>query len=186
MGVALALSAADRGAEVTLIAGPSVTKLPAGMDVVRIASALELQEAVETAVTDADVLIMAAAVADFRPELATKQKVKKTEGEDHWDLRLVKNPDILASVERKGLIKIGFAAETNDLIANAQAKLERKGLEMIIANDAVATIGSENSEASFITRGNPEPELLPQMSKSALAARIIDRVEMLLTARDAS
>lgn len=183
MGIALALAAADRGAEVTLIVGPSVSNPPGGMEVVRITSTLELQQAVEEAVTGADVLIMAAAVADFRPESATDQKVKKTDDEDHWDLRLVKNPDILASVNRAGLIKIGFAAETSDLLANAQGKLERKGLEMIIANDAVATIGSPDSEATIITRGNATPEQLPRMGKSALASQIIARVASILAPR---
>lgn len=185
MGVALALAAADRGADVTLVVGPSVANPPGGMNVVRITSTLQLQRAVDEAVADADVLIMAAAVADFRPESATAQKVKKTDDEDHWDLRLVKNPDILASVDVPGLIKIGFAAETNDLIANAQGKLERKGLEMIVANDAVATIGAPTSEATIITRGASEPERLPTMSKSALAVHIIERVEALIDVRDA-
>lgn len=180
MGIALALAAADRGADVTIIAGPAVANLPDGMDVVRITSTLELQDAVEHAVNDADVLVMAAAVADFRPESATDEKVKKKDDEEHFDLRLTKNPDILASVERDGLVKVGFAAETSDLLANAQGKLERKGLEMIIANDAVATIGSPESEASIITRGRAEPEQLPRMDKSDLAAQIMDRIEALL------
>lgn len=176
MGIALALAAADSGADVTLIVGPAVANPPVGMNVLRITSALELQAAVGEAIEDVDVLIMAAAVSDFRPESATAEKVKKTDGEDHWNIRLVKNPDILATTEREGLIKIGFAAETNDLLANAQNKLERKGLEMIIANDAVATIGSANSAATIITRGNPVPDTLPEMSKTSLAGEIIARI----------
>lgn len=183
MGIALALAAADRGANVTLIVGPTVANPPSGVDLVRITSSLQLQDAVNDAVADADVLIMAAAVADFRPESVADQKVKKTDGENEWHLRLVKNPDILASVHQDGLIKIGFAAETNDLLTNAQRKLERKGLAMIIANDAVATIGSPNSTATIITRGSTEPESLPEMSKSALASRILDRVTSLLETR---
>lgn len=138
---------------------------------------------VEDAVTEADALIMAAAVADFRPESVTEKKVKKTDDEDDWSLRLVKNPDILASVNREGLLKIGFAAETHDLLANAQSKLERKGLEMIIANDAVATIGAQDSTATIITRGQPEPDEMPGMSKSALASEILDRIVALFEAR---
>ena len=160
MGIALALAAADRGADVKLIVGPTVANPPLGMDVVQVTSALELQAAVDDAVVDADVLIMAAAVADFRPATTTNEKVKKTDDEDEWNLNLVKNPDILASVQRDDLMKIGFAAETNDLIANAQSKLERKGLAMIIANDAVATIGSPDYTATILTRGEPSPEQL--------------------------
>lgn len=184
MGVALAVAAADRGAEVTLIAGPTVAQTPPGMNVVRITSALELQEAVETAIDQADALIMAAAVADFRPETAMDRKVKKTDDEDNWTIRLVKNPDILASVQRDKLLKIGFAAETDDLVENAQGKLERKGLAMIIANDAVATIGSPNSAATIITRGGGTPEALPEMSKTALASEIMDRVVALHNQKD--
>lgn len=181
MGIALAMAAADRGADVTLIVGPTVANPPAGVNVVQITSALELQAAVDEAVAGAEVLIMAAAVADFRPATSTDQKVKKKDGEDDWNLNLVKNPDILAGVNRDGLMKIGFAAETNDLIANAQSKLERKGLAMIIANDAVATIGSSNSTASILTRGNPDPEQLESMSKTELASVILARVEELLS-----
>lgn len=183
MGIALALAAADRGADVTLIVGPAVASPPVGLDLVRITSALELQDAVTHAVADADVLIMAAAVADFRPASATDQKIKKTDDEDEMAIQLVKNPDILASVKREGLIKIGFAAETSDLLVNAQGKLERKGLEMIIANDAVATIGAADSTATIITRGKAEPEALPGMSKSALATQIMNRVEDLIASR---
>lgn len=180
MGIAIALAASDRGADVTLVVGPSVGSVPEGMNVVRVVSTRELQHAVEQEVSDADVLIMAAAVADFRPEFMTDEKVKKTDDENHWDLRLVKNPDILASIHEEQLIKIGFAAETSNLLANAQAKLERKGLAMIIANDAVATIGSPDSTATIITRGSDAPEQLPEMSKSDLAVRIMDRVVNLL------
>ncbi len=176
MGISLALAAADKGADVTLIVGPAVSNPPVGMTIVKTTSTLDMQQAVEEAVTDADVLIMAAAVADFRPATATDQKLKKKDDQEEMTLTLTKNPDILAGVEREGLVKIGFAAETDDLIANAQGKLERKGLAMIIANDAVATIGSPDSTAVILTRGNPEPEHLEPMSKPALASVITERV----------
>lgn len=183
MGIALALAAADRGAQVTLIVGPSVATPPTGMETIRITSALELQTAVEDAVADADVLIMAAAVADFRPDTPADRKMKKKDGEDELNLRLTKNPDILAGIQREGLVKIGFAAETDDLIENARGKLERKDLAMIVANDAVATIGSPDSTATILTRGQVEPESLPAMSKAALAGKILDRLEILLESR---
>lgn len=183
MGIALALAAADRGAQVTLIVGPSVATPPTGMETIRITSALKLQTAVEDAVADADVLIMAAAVADFRPDTPADRKMKKKEGEDELNLRLTKNPDILAGIRREKLVKIGFAAETDDLIENARGKLERKDLAMIVANDAVATIGSPDSTATILTRGQVEPESLPAMSKAALAGKILDRLEILLESR---
>jgi phosphopantothenoylcysteine decarboxylase / phosphopantothenate---cysteine ligase len=181
MGIALSLAAADWGADVTLIAGPSVSSLPDGLNLIRVTSALQMRDAVEDAVKDADILVMAAAVADFRPETATDDKVKRQDGQDVWNIRLVKNPDILADVHHDGLIKIGFAAETSDLVRNAQDKLERKGLAMIIANDAAATIGADDSTATVITRGALKPENLPRMSKVALASEIMRRTVDVLT-----
>ncbi len=181
MGIALAQAAIDAGAEVRLILGPTVPTAPAGIPTTRITSALELQAAVDQAAGDADVLIMAAAVADFRPEQIATGKIKKVDNEDSQTITLVKNPDIIASVERPGLIKVGFAAETEDLLANAQEKLERKGLAMIIANDAVATIGAPTSRATILQPGAPEPESLPEMGKGDLAREIITRVAGLVT-----
>ena len=179
MGIALALAAIDAGAIVHLILGPTVTIEPAGVSVERVTSALEMHAAVHRAVTDADVLIMAAAVADFRPASAATSKIKKQDGIDVQTIDLVKNPDIIASVNTDGLIKVGFAAETDDLIQNAQTKLASKGLDLMIANDAVATIGSQVSRATIISRGSRPPEQLAEMGKDALASEIIARVATL-------
>ena len=181
MGIEIAYAALDRGADVRLILGPSVNQPPACFDPVHITSAIELQTAVEHESTDADVLIMAAAVADFRPETASESKVKKKDGEDTWNIPLTKNPDILASINLPGMVKVGFAAETDDLLANAAKKLERKGLAMIIANEAVATIGSSTSTATILTRGQYSPESLPELSKSELASVIVDRISDILS-----
>lgn len=185
MGIALAMAALDRGARVTLIAGPTVTSMPAGPEIVRIETALEMQQAVERTVADADALIMAAAVADFRPRDMSAQKIKKQAGQESLELALVRNPDILAGVSRPGLVKIGFAAETEDLLANATHKLAAKGLDLIVANDAVATIGSAASVATLVTPGAP-PEALPEMSKEELAARIVTVMSRLLSGRGRS
>ncbi len=182
MGAALAVAAIDAGAEVTLIAGPSMTSIPAGVSTVRVITALEMESAVQAAIVQADALIMAAAVADFRPESIAQHKIKKTPGEDRQTLDLVRNPDIIAGVEHTGLIKIGFAAETQNLLRNAASKLESKGLDMIVANDAVATIGAETSQATLIRRGKDGPEVLPAMAKTALATVIIDRLATMLSA----
>lgn len=179
MGVAIAEAAVGRGADVVLIAGPTLATLPTGMSVVPVESAREMAEAVSHEVTNADVLIMAAAVADFRPHTQASGKIKKQPGQDTMHLDLVRNPDIIAETNRAGLIKIGFAAETDDLEANARAKIVSKGLAMIVANDAVRTIGSADSEAMFLYPDR-ETVRLPSMPKAALAERIIDAVAALL------
>lgn len=175
MGVAIAEAAFDAGATVTTVVGPTVIAPPAVGDAVRIESAREMADAVETACQGADVLIMAAAVADFRPESAATSKIKKGPGTDAPVIALTRNPDILASIDQPGLVKIGFAAETDDLLANAADKLRRKGLAMIVANDAVATIGSGESQATLLYRDG-EPEPLPAMSKTELARVLVDRI----------
>ncbi|MBA2277973.1 MAG: bifunctional phosphopantothenoylcysteine decarboxylase/phosphopantothenate--cysteine ligase CoaBC [Chloroflexia bacterium] len=183
MGVALAEAARDAGASVTLIAGPTVPDLPAGLDILLIDTARELMAAVEGATADADALIMAAAVADFRAREVSESKIKKGQGESRVTLELERNPDILAGIDRPGLLKVGFAAETESLIENARQKLLAKDLSLIVANDAVATIGSEESTATLIRRGT-EPETLPRMAKEELAARIIHEVAGMIAAKN--
>lgn len=183
MGLALADAAIDAGADVVLIAGPSVGAIPPGIEAVRVESALEMQVAVGQAVKRADVLVMAAAVADFRPASAAHRKIKKRPDEEMMTIELVKNPDILAGVDGQRVLKIGFAAETDDLIANARAKLEAKDLAMIVANDAVATIGSDRVAATLLFRDGREPMSLPEAPKDEAAARIIGQVAGLLRGR---
>ena len=182
MGYALAVEARRRGASVLLVSGPSALPDPVGCDVVRVESALQMLKAVEDAAATADVLVMAAAVADFRPEHAADHKLKKVPGEEHRSLTLVRNPDILATVTRPGLVKVGFAAETEDLIANAERKLAAKSLDLIVANDAVASIGTSESSVTLVAPGTP-PESLPTMAKEQVAAAILDRLPTLVAAR---
>ncbi len=179
MGIALALAALDAGAEVTLVATPTVDREAWGGRVVDVESAQAMHDAVAQFVDGADVLIMSAAVSDFRPRVQSAGKIKKRAGEDTLTLELVKNPDIMKSIERLGLIKIGFAAETDDLIANAESKLASKGLSMIVANDAVRTIGSARSQATLLFRDRPGVEL-PELDKDELAERIIHEVARIL------
>jgi len=181
MGVALAEAALAAGATVTLIAGPTVRQLPAGVRVERIGNARELLSAVESATAEADVLIMAAAVADFRPDHIASQKIKKRAGQETVTMELVRNPDIVASIDRPGLLKVGFAAETESLVEHARQKLASKRLALIVANDAVDTIGSTESAATLI-RPDRAPLALPRMSKDALARRIVDEIAALLPA----
>lgn len=181
MGYALARAAVDAGANVVLISGPTALTPPHDACTIQIETAREMQRAVESAVVDAHILIMAAAVADFRIEQASETKIKKQGDTPYLDLRLVRNPDILAEVNTPGLLKIGFAAETDDLLQNAREKLAAKNLSLIVANDATDTIGADHSTATLIfADGTIEP--LPNLTKDAVAreivaaaARLIDR-----------
>jgi phosphopantothenoylcysteine decarboxylase / phosphopantothenate---cysteine ligase len=174
MGFALAAEARDRGAAVTLIVGPTALTPPTGVELRRVETALELRDAVHTAIDLADLLIMNAAVADFRPAELSNEKIKKGDDEE-LILRLVRNPDILAGLAtRRDLIKIGFAAETHNLLAYAQSKLERKGLDMIVANEAVASIGQSDIQITLLDAESVQA--LPRQSKEQAAAAVIDAI----------
>ncbi len=174
MGYAMAACARDAGAHVTLVSGPTALTPPAAVEVVRVDTALHMRDAVLDACTGADILIMNAAVADFRPGHMIDHKIKKT-GEEGMILHLALNPDILGEMaHRRDLFKVGFAAETDDLIANARVKLERKGLNLIIANDAVASIGRPDIQVTILD--GVEIYTLPIQTKPQAAATIIDEV----------
>jgi phosphopantothenoylcysteine decarboxylase / phosphopantothenate---cysteine ligase len=184
MGFALAAAAVAEGADVTLISGPTALRPPNGATLVNVDTAMEMYRAVEQATARADALVMAAAVADFRPETSSPRKIKKSGGQQHLDLRLVRNPDILTSITRLNLLKIGFAAETENLLENAALKLDAKGLAMIVANDAESTIGAASSTATILT-ADGGVTALPTMSKQALAAELVGMIADLLSRRDA-
>ena len=175
MGLAIAQAARDRGARVTLIAGAAGLRVPRGIDFVAASSARDMRAAVLRALVDADALVMAAAVADFRPKQAAEQKIKKGKTET-LTLELVKNPDILADVARRSsrpALVIGFAAETQDLLANARAKLASKNLDLIIANPVPSAFGSDIDQATLLERGGTVTEL-PPLAKDDLAEKILD------------
>ena len=179
MGYAIARAAIDAGATVCLISAPVALPPVPGAEMVRVETAQEMAAAVGEQTGWADVLIMAAAVSDFRPASVAGEKVKKRGDGSGLSLDLVPNPDILASLDRPGLLKVGFAAETEDLIANARSKLVAKGLAMIVANDARVAIGRPDNEVVFLTPGT-DPEPLPRMAKDDLAAILIARIAGLL------
>lgn len=184
MGFALAESARDRGACVTLIAGTTNLRVPRGMEIVRAIRATEMRDAVLRAIADADALVMAAAVADFRPLKTADQKIKKGSA-DTITLELTRNPDILREVaawrteSHHALVVVGFAAETQDLLANARAKLEAKNLDLIVANPVPASFGGDLEEATLIDRDGTA-NALPPMSKHQVAEQILDFVAMRL------
>ncbi|MDX3729953.1 bifunctional phosphopantothenoylcysteine decarboxylase/phosphopantothenate--cysteine ligase CoaBC [Streptomyces caniscabiei] len=180
-GYALARTAAARGARVTLIEGNTGLPDPAGVDVVRIGTAVQLREAVLKATPDADVVVMAAAVADFRPETYATGKIKKKDDQGPEPIVLVRNPDILAEISadrsRPGQVIVGFAAETDDVLANGRVKLARKGCDLLVVNEVGErkTFGSEENEAVVLGADGSETPV-PYGPKEALAETVWDLV----------
>ncbi|MBL8602654.1 MAG: bifunctional phosphopantothenoylcysteine decarboxylase/phosphopantothenate--cysteine ligase CoaBC [Myxococcales bacterium] len=178
MGYALAERAQRRGAAVTLVSGPVSLAPPADVTVVRVRSAVEMFDSVSNHYPAADVVVMAAAVADYRPAEVSPQKLKKT-GEGVPAVTLVRNPDILASLgARRGAARhptlVGFAVETENLVANARDKLARKGCDLIVANRAEDGFEGDSNVAVLVS---PEGDLpVGALSKRALADRIFDHV----------
>ena len=179
MGYALAEAARDRGAAVTLITTPTALTIVAGVETVKVQSAKEMKDAVVKAAVKTDALIMVAAVADYMPKTTAAQKIKK--GAGGLTLELVKTPDILSEVNGK-FLKIGFAAETQDLITNAKKKLANKVLDMIIANDVSTKGGVFGADTNKVTiiKKDGKAEDLPLMSKREVADKILDNVVKLL------
>jgi phosphopantothenoylcysteine decarboxylase/phosphopantothenate--cysteine ligase len=180
MGHALAEVARDRGADVTLITAPTSLAEPGGIDIIRVGTAEEMRQAVQNAVPEADVLVMSAAVADYRPKRAAKDKIKKSGAA--LTLELERTPDILGSV-KGNFIKVGFAAESSDLVNNAQKKRKQKRLDFIVANDITATdsgFGTDTNRVIIIDRKG-KIDRLPLLAKRQVAERILDKVGTLLT-----
>ena len=185
MGYAIAAVAAERGAEVTLVSGPVSLAVPAGVKRVSVESALEMREAVLAAFPATDVVIKAAAVADYRPEVVSEQKIKKNSA--NLTVALTKNPDILAELGKikTGQFLVGFAAETQELVANATEKLRRKNLDMLVANDVTLPGAGFESETNIVKLLSKDGrvEELPQMSKQSLAGLLLDRVMLQINAQ---
>ncbi len=176
MGHALAEAARERGAEVTLIAANVSLPEPDGVAVIKVQTAAEMKKAVAGAVKKADALLMAAAVADYKPEVIAKSKIKK-ESAQNLTLKLVKTPDILSEVKGK-FIKVGFAAESENLMANAKKKLVTKGLDLIIANDITEPDSGFDVDTNrvIIIDKKGKTEELPLMSKREVADKVLDSV----------
>jgi len=179
MGYALAEAARDRGAKVTFVTAPTSLREPVGVDVIKVNTAQEMRQAVENVTSQADALIMAAAVADYRPIKAAKDKIKK--GEAGLTLELERTPDILGSV-KGNFIKVGFAAESSNLVENAKQKLQQKGLALIVANDITASdsgFGTDTNRVTIIDREG-KIDSLPLLPKREVADKVLDRVAALL------
>ncbi|MFJ7069008.1 bifunctional phosphopantothenoylcysteine decarboxylase/phosphopantothenate--cysteine ligase CoaBC [Streptomyces sp. NPDC101115] len=180
-GYALAKAAAARGARVTLIEANTGLADPAGVDVVRVGTAVQLREAVLKAAADADAVVMAAAVADFRPAAYAPGKIKKTDDGGAPTIELVRNPDILAEISAEralpGQVVVGFAAETDDVLDNGRKKLRRKGCDLLVVNEVGErkTFGSEENEAVVLAADGAETSV-PYGPKEALAETVWDLV----------
>ena len=177
-GYAIAAALAARGASVTLISGPVALPAPPQLQLVSVQTAQDMQAAVHAALP-ADIAGFAAAVADWKPKTSAPEKLKKTTDENELSMSFVKNPDILATLaqaeNRPGLV-VGFAAETENMVANAEGKRSRKGVDFVVANDVSrADIGFNSRDNCVTVVGPAGAEALPKMSKRALSAQLLNR-----------
>jgi phosphopantothenoylcysteine decarboxylase/phosphopantothenate--cysteine ligase len=179
MGVAVASRAAARGASVTLVAGPLKIPPPTGLRLISVRTAREMRDSVTEMFPDMDVVVKAAAVADFRPSRQSSNKTKKQDMDS--SIALIKNPDILkglAKTKRKDQILVGFAAETQDVLKNGRAKLKKKNLDMLVLNDVSksgAGFDYDTNIVRFLHRSGEE-EQMDIMPKEKVADLILDRI----------
>ena len=190
MGYALARAARDRGAEVVLVSAPTALDAPRGVELLPVESAEEMHRAVMGEIPRTDVLIMAAAVADYTPAQVSAQKIKKVAGELSLELR--RTPDILGAVAAQRAesgrprVVVGFAAETENLIPHAQDKLRRKRLDLIAANDVTASGSGFGTETNLVVLLDADGSItLPLLTKEEAAHHILDRVRQVLQGKDA-
>ncbi len=182
-GHAIAVACVDAGMKVTLVMGPSHLEDVPGADVIHVSSALEMHEAC-MGLMPADVAICCAAVADWRPESPGKQKIKKEENTDHWDIRFIKNPDILRDLsmhKKRPKVVIGFAAETDKVEANVKQKLLKKNCDALVVNeisDWHDPFGSDNNQVGWVTNKGHEP--WPLITKQEVAQRLLDKLEEMI------
>ena len=178
MGYAIAQAAQKRGAEVTLLSGPVAIEAPQGVKLVPFTTTQELFDRASELAQEQDLLIQAAAPADYRAKEIAPQKIKKQGGEP-MTFTLVENPDVAATLgkaKRSGQVFVGFAAETNDVLAHARDKLARKNLDMIVANDVTRPGAGFDVDTNIVTLITKDgQEALPMMSKAEVAQRILDR-----------
>jgi phosphopantothenoylcysteine decarboxylase / phosphopantothenate---cysteine ligase len=187
MGYALAAAARDRGADVVLISGPTALQPPAGVEIVHVTTAAEMHETVAARAAASDVVIMAAAVADYTPAASASQKIHKDQ--DSITLTLVRTPDIIGELGRKRggsdrPILVGFAAETNDVVVQARKKRKEKGVDLVVVNDVSrsdAGFEVDNNEVTIVSADGEEA--VPLQTKVAVANRVLDRIEALLKSR---
>ena len=190
MGYAVAQAALDLGADVTLISGPVQLRAPYGAEVVPVTTVEDMRQALAQHGPESDALVMAAAPVDYRAEAPATQKVKKEETGDRWTVVLARNPDLVAEVGHarpaRLRVVVGFAAETEDLLVNAQEKLRRKRLDLIVANDVSATDAGFEVDTNRVTLlgADGSREDLPLLPKEEVAQQIMERVARLLADKE--
>ncbi|MGM0415447.1 MAG: bifunctional phosphopantothenoylcysteine decarboxylase/phosphopantothenate--cysteine ligase CoaBC [Thermodesulfobacteriota bacterium] len=187
MGYAIARAAWERGAEVVLVSGPTALEAPVGVRRVCVTSAREMHAAVMHELPEASVVIKAAAVADYRPCSAAAQKIKKNPGA--MSIELEPNPDILAQIgaQKTGQVVVGFAAETHDVLRHAREKLQRKNLDLLVANDVTAQGAGFDVDTNVVKflHADGRVEEMPEQSKAEVAHALLDRIRACIGARRA-
>lgn len=183
MGYAIAEAAARRGARVTLVSGPVALAAPPGVERIAVRTALEMQAAITARAPGLDAIVMAAAVADFRPAQVATEKIKKRDAEAPPSIALVRNPDILAGLgatrgDARLPVLVGFAVESSDLVARAREKLTKKGVDLVVANDAAIAFEGDESEVVLVDASGAVPS--GRLPKSAIADLVLDRLATLL------
>ncbi|MDP7627209.1 MAG: bifunctional phosphopantothenoylcysteine decarboxylase/phosphopantothenate--cysteine ligase CoaBC [SAR202 cluster bacterium] len=178
MGYSIAEAARNRGASVTLVTAPTALPDLAGIQIFKIENALDMKAVITSECENSDALVMAAAVSDWRPSSVLKSKAKKGDA-DTWSVELTRNPDIIAGVKRKGIVKVGFAAESEDLVKNGISKVSSKGLDFIVANDITKPDSgfAVDTNKVVIIHSNGSIEELPLMAKYDVGDAILDRVK---------
>jgi len=180
MGYAIAAAAADAGAEVFLVSGPTALRAPAGTQLVPIETAEQLRDAVLGLLPNADAVVMAAAVADYRPIETMERKIKKRDAGKELSLRMTENPDILKAIvaaRRPGAVVVGFKAETGDATAEAGRMLREKKLDLVVANDVSepgSAFGSDTDRVTFVSADGAEA--LPLLAKTEVARRLVAKL----------
>ncbi len=180
MGYAIARAAADAGAEVTLVSGPTALERPGGVRFIGVESAEEMKEAVLALLPGTDVVVMAAAVADYRPRETQVEKIKKRDVGTELVIRMTENPDVLKAIvaaRRPGTVVVGFKAETGDATREAERMLREKGLDLVVANDITepgSVFGGDTDRVTFVAPDGAQP--LPLLAKSEVARRLVAKL----------
>lgn len=177
MGYSIAAAARDRGANVTLVSASNMLENPIGIQIKRVRTSSEMYDVISKEITEMDAIIMAAAVSDWTPKKYSNSKSKKN-GSENWSIELIKTTDIIANISKPNLIKIGFAAESDNLIKNGKSKIQSKSLDLIIANDILDKENGFESDTNKVSiiHPNGDVEVIPTMPKYEVGNEILDRM----------
>jgi len=177
MGYSIAAAARDRGANVTLVSASNMLENPIGIQIKKVRTSSEMYDVISKEITEMDAIIMAAAVSDWTPKKYSNSKSKKN-GSENWSIDLIKTTDIIANISKPNLIKIGFAAESDNLIQNGKSKIQSKSLDLIVANDILDKENGFESDTNKVSiiHPNGDVEIIPTMPKYEVGNEILDRM----------